>query len=743
MPECWIWDHQGTIHWLTPDARGCFQEALPGPAEYIDSLADLRVRRTEVDLRQGLYPDVHDLLDDQLQRGEPVVVHLLANLPEGWQRFPYEWLQWRGRFLHGKLVVVRHAPASIWQVPPTVVSGEAVLFDLWTEADARSPAAGPFRGLGGLHGLNVLRGLGPVTAFLKHRNLGALALLAIASHGSELCGQSPFRLREGCLWELPWDEPMPPVILLLVCGNDRYNLLDYATRLMDRGASAVIAPTGQLDATAASGFLRDFLRRRESGERLDALLAASQREDISGLGARRLLLIGNGALRLCTAPTSSSSGKNGFTSSEQMAEFCNRTTLRAALEDAGQDRVIDWLYVGTGTDPLDPASERGLLESADAALPRCWSLTTAWLLPHLAYLADKYDHSRLETYEVLHRALRSSPPRTAYGQFGWAKLYYRHGHVLAAMNELVEGLRLLDPASPCDEGGAALMGHLVNALIDLNLPRTGQWVFDRLDACLAGKGDSLQDRYRSHRLDRAARLAVRQGQVAKALTFYRLRHAEAMHEGLNGARELSWLLYLHAWNGTPTSEIVDAVLALLPLRTPDCLDTTSTNDSEGYLLRALAAWAWRAGDADLTAWLNHWTDVLIQRSCSQDPDPYAQALAFIHLLARRLGTDHADLPDWGVVQALLESRHQWLDEALLDWLAGYMEDCSRALARFQAMRRDQLRALTRLPGWLGLADTTGWEAEIDLREHQERSALANAPGDNPWAVLAPLGLVPI
>lgn len=743
MPECWIWDHQGVVHWLISGAKGTFGEAQPGPTEYIDSLAELRDRRLEVDLRQGLFPDLHDLLNDQLQTGEPVVIHLLAGLPEVWHRFPYEWLRWRGHSIHGRLLAVRRAPADLWQSPPSV-SGGAVLFDLWTEVGSRSQLQEPFRGLGGQHRLDVLRGQGTVTAFLKHRNAGSLSLLAIASHGSELCGQPPFRLGEGCLWDLPLDEPMPPVILLLVCGNDRHNLLDYARRLMERGAAAVIAPAGQLDATAADVFLRSFLLRWEVGERLDSLLIATQGEDTTGLGARRLLLIGNGALRLESAPTSSKPSNDSITSSEQIAELCNSTTLRAALEDAGQDRVIDWLYKGSGTDPYDPGSERILLELADAALPRCWSQTTAWLLPHLAYLADKYDHTRLETYEDLHRARHSSLVRTAYGQFGWTKLYYRHGHIIAAMNELVEGIRLLDPESPCDEGGAALMGQLVNILIDLNLPRPGQQVFDRLDACLAGKGDNLQDRYRPHRMDRAARLAVRQGYVVKAMTFYRLRHAEAMNEGLDGARELSWLLYLHAWNDDQAlRDTMAAVLALLPHQTPDRVDTMSVIDSEGYLLRALAAWAWRARDAELAAMLNHWIGVLIQRSYIQDPDPYAQTLAFLHLLARRLGTDNPDLPDWGVVQALLESRHQWLDEAILDWLAGCTEDCARALRRFQAMRRDQIRVLAGLPGWLGLADRSEWDAEVSLRESRERAILATAPGDTPWPVLASAGLVPI
>jgi hypothetical protein len=92
------------------------------------------------------------------------------------------------------------------------------------------------------------KGKGPVKRFLGYNNLLSFSMLCVIVPGSEQANALPFRLENGELWELPTEQGFPPLVLLIVCGDEQGNLVDYGKTLLDLGVQTVLASIGQLDA---------------------------------------------------------------------------------------------------------------------------------------------------------------------------------------------------------------------------------------------------------------------------------------------------------------------------------------------------------------------------------------------------------------------------------------------------------------------------------------------------------------
>ena len=134
--------------------------------------------------------------------------------------------------------------------------------------------------------------------------------------------------------------------------------------------------------------------------------------------------------------------------------------------------------------------------------------------------------------------------------------------------------------------------------IDVNLGAIGQIVYERhLDRCLSVTGDELAARYRPNRMDRAGRLAARRGEITSAFAYFRRKRIETQQAGRDDLRELSWLLHIAAWAGLKEGRS----LALEAIgRLEDVPAITAGlgrgNESEAFLMRAVALWVWRTND---------------------------------------------------------------------------------------------------------------------------------------------------
>jgi hypothetical protein len=185
--------------------------------------------------------------------------------------------------------------------PPVLPSSASVaIADLWPDAEREDGPSPPlFKNLlKGLSNAAHWRGVAEIERKLAGGGLSPRSLLVIIAHGSERQDAPPFRLADQREWALPPGLRLPPLVILLACGNADHNLVAYGRTLRKAGAQTVLAPTGRLDARPADRFLRDFLQGWQAGQRVDALVWRAQQQPGSEYGAGRLVILGRGDLQV-------------------------------------------------------------------------------------------------------------------------------------------------------------------------------------------------------------------------------------------------------------------------------------------------------------------------------------------------------------------------------------------------------------------------------------------------------------
>lgn len=748
--DCWLWTERGSIRWWTHEETRLLSSTEPAAANFRQRVQALRDENVEIPLEQALQSELAGLLVDTLRgRSDGVRLHLAADLPTAWQEFPFQWLRFEGRLLTGHLLPVRYAPRTPAPVYSSGV-GRVVILDLWSEMTAACSQP-PFRDLARADYVEVVRGMRSVEAFLHQRSLAELSAICVVAHGSELDGSPPFRLAEGRLWSLPGDEPMSPLVLLLVCGNDQGNLLDYGRELLSRGARTVLAPLGRIDAPAADAFLRLFIDAWRDDATVTHILQIGQRQSGAALAAHRLELLGDSTLRRSPAgelheqPDDRLVQAASGGSREAMGALVNRLTWRCCQESGGDlSGAVDKLFDIMGHEYGDPRSEARMLQLLDATVDRLWPISRAWVLPLAASLAANHDHTLLGKYEVLYTEQDPALPETPFTHYCWSKLFYRQGRYEDATWHLLRGLTRVAPEAPCVSGGAALFGHLVNVLVDFNLPRAGQIFFDNfLEGCLSSRSDDLVEGFRPGRMHWAAFLALRQGDMKAAFGFLRLRRERMRKEEGEDLHELAWMLYIAAWGGLPEGQaLASEARERLRDRSAIVAGFGRGNESEAYLARAVAAWAWRTGDRDAVAELLPYLTLLHERAYIQDPDAPTAALAYLHLYALHHGATVSSLPSWEAVITPLAGRRYWWDLAVFSGLKGDMNEARASLAKFQRLRASLLPRFERLPAWATHDAGIDWSGEMAQSVAQENEIFARSR-TQVIAALAGSGLIPL
>ncbi len=660
----------------------------------------------------------------------PVRLHLTEDWPFEEQRAFQETVAARP-ILRERWQLILDVPRTV--APPDFPQRSSVtIVDLWPDTereDGQRPRLFKFQHqLNQWVTMNLWSGISRVEQQLAHGDLSHSSVLVIIAHGSERNEAQPFRLADGREWSLPPGIGLPPLVLLLACGSPDDHLVAYGRRLRAAGVQTVLAPTGRLDARPADRFLREFLCGWQAGGRVDALVWRAQRQPDSNYGAGRLVILGRGDLRVGRARQPAEwpdaelqQATRTLTpaSVPALQALFERLTWQCYLRDGDLEGAVDALYEALDLEYDDRDRERPLLDVLVQHGSQWAPLTRSWVQPYQIYLAEIYDHSLLPA-ESGRRLPNPQAPHACYHR---AKRHYRLGAYPRAVAELTAGLQALPPARWPLRSGLGLLGVLVNTLIDLNLPEPAQAAFDQLDLTLSRASSASADRQRLNHWDRRARLALRQGQSKIALDCYRQKR---QRERRDPDRELAWLLYVAAWADLPEApDFAAEVQAKLKARYGPDFVFERGNETPAYLLRALALWAWRSGDAAAAAGVAAWTAKLVEPlGRVQDPGPFAMTLGYLHLYVQNHAPVEAMLPDWTRIADALEREHYWFERASLACLLGRpAEEIQRALKQFRALRRAAGEELAGLPEALRQRVMANWPALLKQREDEERALL--------------------
>lgn len=745
-PVGWLWPEGTQVRWWTPAATGLFDLQAPGHPALACTLADLRDQRRAAPLEKALAKPLGEHLAGLLRRFPSLRLCLTQDLADAWHTFPYEWFSLDGAPVLGRLLVARQVPRDAAPARPVYVP-TVVALNLWPASEAIQPLdeLPPQPGLRIIDSANAAA----AEAFLSQTDPATYGVLCVLCHGSEATGAPPFRLPDGRPWRLPTAHGMPPLVLLLACGNDAGNLIDYGRELLAVGARTVLAPLGQPDAAGVRQFLESFLPRWFAGARVDEALLEAQRQSGSERGARRLQLLGRGDLRLSRDPQPPEWPDQRLVAaaadgdSAALVALINRMTLEAFQRDGRLDGAVERLRERLGIPYGAESGERRLLATLDACESALWPLARAWVLPLLLALGEAYDYRLLRKYERALLALDTPLPAAPHVHHYLSKPHYRDGRYGLAARELVAGFALLTPDTLCATGALGLLGQLLNLAIDLNLPAQGRVIDDLLESCLARNASSTAERHRLNRLDRVARLAMRQGRPESAIGRFQEKYHEVKDAGEDGLRELSWLLYATAWLGQPDAKAyADGAKAWLANVEGVSQSVGRGNEDEAYLLRALALWAWRVGDADAARLVGHYRDFMMQRLYVQDPGPFGLAIGFLHLYQKDHPHTALHLPVWETVQGPLATRRYYLELAALGSLLDDAEDTQHWLNRFWTQRLEALPYFEQLPAWLGDGRLAGWSDDVARQTRRETEGLL-AGGAPAVETLVRSGLLPL
>lgn len=747
--DCWLWPEEDGVRWWTPYATGLLARRLPGEPEFDESLADLRDRKVQVPLEEALHPDLVALLSDLLQSSPcGVRLHLRDDLPEIWHRFPFVWLNHNDRLLLGRLVPIIYCPSPALSDPNSAHSTSTVILDLWPHQSCKELPAPVFHHLvpQGSH-TRVQRGTNMVNSFMEHSDLSQFGAAILIGHGTETCGHELIQLEKGGRWSFPPQERMPSLVMLLLCGTDEFNLDDEISRLFRQGADHVIAPVGQIDVCAADQMLRHFLENNSSSKCLEDTVLSAQGLDEDHAVASRLVIYR--ARRLFGPQYGGDTTTGSFARKCDLAS-CDATALvglldsisfNASLDQADLADMVELLFQALNLDYGDPVAENQLLTRLDEIEDNLQPLTQSWVMPLMAFLAENYNHKLLEKYEKCYNASPDVLPTTPYSHYGWAKVYCRQGRLVDGVQELVKGLHCIDKNRPCALGGPALISQLISVFVKLNLPQTGTALFDRhLETCLANRGDALLERHRRNRLDRLARLALARGEAAIAAGLFHTKRAQEIRQARDGLRELAWLTYIAACCGLSGKQnvITQAKDALRDVK-GILQGLGAGNESEAYLLRGVAAWAWVNEDQKAGTILEPYIPEIRKRMFQQDPAPFAATLFFIEAYRRDVLGESVDQEVWGEVAASLEARYKWYSLAVYSLLMGRTDKADNCLEKFHRLRVEVCRQLSGTPDWI--QETLACiDEEIAAQEEQEYAILTAEKQD--FRAICRVGLIP-
>lgn len=479
----------------------------------------------------------------------------------------------------------------------------------------------------------------------------------------------------GNLFDIPSTHPMPERIWLLACNVDG-TMDKLAQRLLEQGCRTVIAATSDLEAVEMARLVERLFAQEHPLEEYIRRLARADRVINRDGGLHALTVWGH--VDVDRSPCS----------------FWNRVTWD---EEHGIWR----------RPPLDDTTAREDFFAAhtQAMSQHAWPVTCEWMLPSLLLRAERHDHPTMQALVVKLGGMESPLAIRAL-----AAAARRVGHYPAMARYLSKGLALPDLTA---NERADYLGELANLFIDLDLPGSAATAIELHEDCHLNypKDQAFAD---FKRLDWMARMEARRGRFRIALDLMTTKRKRADPDD---SRELAGQLYLSTWGciaGQVSAQaaVEFAVEATGRLSRTCPQDVTSGNDTNSYLLRALAAHSWMAGDNSGLDLTETWLAYAQTRLIDDDPGPWAYTVAFLHLR-------HATTPEMfdRAVSALARA-HYYLEAAAISGFAGRVADCERFLGRFQRRRKDAFAEMKKSDG----VEIARAMAESDTRARIESDA---------------------
>ena len=752
VKDIWLQpDGNGAVRWLTADESVLLSLAQPSLLPTPPTLRELRDQGVRWAMEIVLAPELSRLLGVALGQAGRVRLHLDAALPESWHLYPYEYLRRDGQTLHGRLTVSRFALPTLAPTGVIDPGREIVVLNHLPRTDPEQPWR---------RALGLAQVIGPVAIgqYLHQADLPHLAALIVVAHGTEDREDQPFLAVDGSSWTLPTTRGMPPLVILLACGDEEGNLIDLGRQFLAAGAKSVIAPLGRPSLTGAGQFLADFLPAWVAGERVDDALGKAACTPEAAGGARRLLLLGAPDLRRqapaapCDAWTDDQLVQAvQHNDPRALVTLLERLTWRHLMAGERLDGAEMALRRLLGVNPVNEPREQWLLGLLSAVEPGLTGhQTRAWVGSLLALLAEAYAQDLIPRYETLREALNEAGvPLTPRLLHGWSRLYYRRGRYGLSLRDVAQGLQGMERTDP-DLQTTDFLGHILDLAVDLNLPAPARVLAIELEEILAHQQQAGADWQRHKLRDRQARIALRGGELRQALTYFRRKRDEAInHFQRDGIRELAWLLYVSAWlpDAVPReraemSQWLDEARAALA----DQLYLGAVgagNFDVLYLLRACAAYGWRYGDREALDLVLACQEPLRQRlfAAHQDPGPPGFCFAFLHLAAQtgRLPAS-LPLPAWEEISTAMADHRYFFELASLAYLLGRSEEAQAYLDRFQSQRR--LPAGIGFPDWFLEGRLSQWDQLCAERATFERNVLGGDAGVEVER-LAASGLLPL
>lgn len=464
--QFWLWAEGDGVGWFSPWGTGSLEQRAVPTSLDLNKVADLRNGFNRQDIVEALAPRpdsperaMAEALRKPLADGRCVRLQISRDLASDesdndWTRIPFEWLRLDGKPLHGRLLVERYVPyategfghnagqAARQAVQPLapLARGAVRVFMRLSDDDSKA-FTDAFKPQGRLPRCDSFVLDDEPTSKAKfadpNLNLSEESALVLVCHGTETAGQTPFRLPDKSEWGIPHNLALPPLVVLLVCGSDAGNLLNYARDVLLRGqrAQTVIVSAGQLSIEAAAQFLRRFLEAWSSGKPVSTIVQEAQQEvgDAPEFpDARRLCVLGRGDLRVKPQPgvvpyappldllndqelaSHFREGGDSKVAAAALITLVNRTTLSCMLAGKMDYEAELRLRLGLGAGESLSAPLALCLHTAGARLAdgssspgRLWKVSEGWVLR--AHDPEVYKN-RYGEYEAWRSRLEYFPP---------------------------------------------------------------------------------------------------------------------------------------------------------------------------------------------------------------------------------------------------------------------------------------------------------------------------------------------
>ena len=765
MHELWIWPDKDQVRWCANEGSGlidCPNLERCGRSEVREQLFE---GGREKELSTMIERPVAELLISRLREHDSLRLRLAEELPDSWHTCAYERLLLDGEELFGRLVVERYVSKQRHLGRP--VPRDGMLFDFLSDEPGDNFPDGERNAFYSAVDTQRLQSVAKICLdkpvvdhYIEQKDLSHKGFLCIVTHGSETSATAPFRSADGSSFQLSLESGLPPIVILLVCGGFAGNLIDYGRQLLANGARAVIVGIGKISAPHAGEFLDGFVSSWNQGGTLAECLRTAQSNDPRAIGARRLVILGNGDLHagelhvdeMSNAALNEAAQTND---THALTALIDRITFDAYRREGNAGSTLSELYQRLSL-PYDDPNEGPepylkFVAVADLVSP----LARNWLHPYLGFLAQVHDHPSMQRFLKTRnqaKGLGAWLPDSPIFYHYLATPEYRNGFYIKGVRKLVNGLNRLDGETVCNEAGIKLLGNLINHLIDLSLPDEADLLAVELKRCLEIYEGDTEETDRFIFMDREARIALRRGRtngtpdehIVRALTLFAQKRAESIEGGEDGYRELAWLLYAAAWGGAKEAkDYAQEVQSILADVKGVSQGISEGNDTRLYLLRALALWAWRGRDQHAAEQVDAFLAALTQRGFNQDIGPLGFATAFLALYSGETSYEH-----WTRMKVLMEQDRYWLELTAFSYLMGDTTATQRYLEHFQHQRSVAFENLKKLPVWLANGAFCGseWDRRVESlanREQREKEIFIDAASDPSAEAMVRAGLMPM